>query len=301
MAVRLERAHPHHDHGGLPHACWRGSRKRARAPTWRLQDPVETQRSVRVLRSWERGLPHHGWFGMNTPASLLEEAGGKATHPDASYPPQAARPRAPIAVLRRWAPAPAPGTAGRRDRALAHALVPATARAPPASWHPCPARRRPGDLACWPDCRPVPACLVLADAPRRRALRRPGALPWWRAEVALTAPLAAAVRAANGAARDAGEGCDARKARGRHRATTSAMPVHKPTSAVSAGSRCEPRAYGVARDRPARGNPLREFVLGTQAERLIRLCRVPVLVVKRAPGSRLPAGAGAGGAGPGGA
>lgn len=28
-------------------------------------------------------------------------------------------------------------------------------------------------------------------------------------------------------------------------------------------------------------NPLREFILGTQAERLIRLCRVPVLVVKR--------------------
>jgi nucleotide-binding universal stress UspA family protein len=33
-----------------------------------------------------------------------------------------------------------------------------------------------------------------------------------------------------------------------------------------------------------RGNPLREFMLGTQAERLIRLCRVPVLVVKRPPG-----------------
>ena len=30
-----------------------------------------------------------------------------------------------------------------------------------------------------------------------------------------------------------------------------------------------------------RGNPLRELVLGTQAERLIRLCRVPVLLVKR--------------------
>ena len=30
-----------------------------------------------------------------------------------------------------------------------------------------------------------------------------------------------------------------------------------------------------------RGNPLREFILGTQAERLIRLCRIPVLVVKR--------------------
>ena len=30
-----------------------------------------------------------------------------------------------------------------------------------------------------------------------------------------------------------------------------------------------------------RGNLLREFVLGTQAERLLRLCRVPVLVVKR--------------------
>ena len=33
-----------------------------------------------------------------------------------------------------------------------------------------------------------------------------------------------------------------------------------------------------------RGNPLREFVLGTQAERLIRLFRVPVLVVKKPPG-----------------
>jgi nucleotide-binding universal stress UspA family protein len=32
-----------------------------------------------------------------------------------------------------------------------------------------------------------------------------------------------------------------------------------------------------------RGNPLREWVLGTQAERLIRLCRVPVLLVKRPP------------------
>lgn len=32
-----------------------------------------------------------------------------------------------------------------------------------------------------------------------------------------------------------------------------------------------------------RGNPLREFVLGTQVERLIRLCRVPVLVVKKVP------------------
>lgn len=32
-----------------------------------------------------------------------------------------------------------------------------------------------------------------------------------------------------------------------------------------------------------RGNPLRELVLGTQAERLIRLCRLPVLVVKRPP------------------
>lgn len=30
-----------------------------------------------------------------------------------------------------------------------------------------------------------------------------------------------------------------------------------------------------------RNNPLREWVLGTQAERLIRLCRAPVLVVKR--------------------
>lgn len=32
---------------------------------------------------------------------------------------------------------------------------------------------------------------------------------------------------------------------------------------------------------PPRGNPLRTFILGTQAERLLRLCRVPVLVVKR--------------------
>jgi nucleotide-binding universal stress UspA family protein len=32
-----------------------------------------------------------------------------------------------------------------------------------------------------------------------------------------------------------------------------------------------------------RGNPLREWVLGTQAERLIRLCQVPVLVVKKPP------------------
>jgi nucleotide-binding universal stress UspA family protein len=31
-----------------------------------------------------------------------------------------------------------------------------------------------------------------------------------------------------------------------------------------------------------RGNPLRALLLGTQAERLIRLCRAPVLVVKRA-------------------
>lgn len=30
-----------------------------------------------------------------------------------------------------------------------------------------------------------------------------------------------------------------------------------------------------------RGNPLRELMFGTQAERLIRLCRIPVLVVKR--------------------
>lgn len=30
-----------------------------------------------------------------------------------------------------------------------------------------------------------------------------------------------------------------------------------------------------------RGNPLREWIMGTQAERLIRLCRAPVLVVKR--------------------
>jgi nucleotide-binding universal stress UspA family protein len=30
-----------------------------------------------------------------------------------------------------------------------------------------------------------------------------------------------------------------------------------------------------------RGNPLREWIMGTQAERLIRLCRSPVLVVKR--------------------
>jgi nucleotide-binding universal stress UspA family protein len=32
---------------------------------------------------------------------------------------------------------------------------------------------------------------------------------------------------------------------------------------------------------PRPGNPLRQLVLGTQAEQLIRLCRVPVLVVKR--------------------
>ena len=31
-----------------------------------------------------------------------------------------------------------------------------------------------------------------------------------------------------------------------------------------------------------RGNPLREWIMGTPAERLIRLCRCPVLVVKRA-------------------
>jgi nucleotide-binding universal stress UspA family protein len=30
-----------------------------------------------------------------------------------------------------------------------------------------------------------------------------------------------------------------------------------------------------------RANPLREWIMGTQAERLIRLCRAPVLVVKR--------------------
>jgi nucleotide-binding universal stress UspA family protein len=30
-----------------------------------------------------------------------------------------------------------------------------------------------------------------------------------------------------------------------------------------------------------RGNPLRDFIFGTQAERVLRLCRVPVLVVKR--------------------
>lgn len=30
-----------------------------------------------------------------------------------------------------------------------------------------------------------------------------------------------------------------------------------------------------------RGNPLREWIMGTQAERLIRLCRAPVLVAKR--------------------
>lgn len=34
-----------------------------------------------------------------------------------------------------------------------------------------------------------------------------------------------------------------------------------------------------------RGNPLRELVCGTQAERLIRLCRAPVLVVKRPAGA----------------
>ncbi|MCG2593849.1 universal stress protein [Ramlibacter sp. XY19] len=32
-----------------------------------------------------------------------------------------------------------------------------------------------------------------------------------------------------------------------------------------------------------RGNPLRDFIFGTQAERVLRLCRVPVLVVKRRP------------------
>ena len=32
---------------------------------------------------------------------------------------------------------------------------------------------------------------------------------------------------------------------------------------------------------PRRSNPLREWIAGTQAERLIRLCRIPTLVVKR--------------------
>ena len=32
---------------------------------------------------------------------------------------------------------------------------------------------------------------------------------------------------------------------------------------------------------PRRSNPLREWIAGTQTERLIRLCRIPTLVVKR--------------------
>ena len=47
------------------------------------------------------------------------------------------------------------------------------------------------------------------------------------------------------------------------------------------------RAVAVSRDAAMvvlpsnRGNPLREWIMGTPAERLIRLCRCPVLVVKR--------------------
>ncbi|HEX7890455.1 MAG TPA: universal stress protein [Ramlibacter sp.] len=55
----------------------------------------------------------------------------------------------------------------------------------------------------------------------------------------------------------------------------------------------EPLAHAVRAARDAslvvigsrRGNPLREMVCGTQAERLIRLCRAPVLVVKRPAGA----------------
>jgi nucleotide-binding universal stress UspA family protein len=41
------------------------------------------------------------------------------------------------------------------------------------------------------------------------------------------------------------------------------------------------RAAGLLVIGPRRVNPLREWVAGTQAERLIRLCRIPTLVVKR--------------------
>jgi nucleotide-binding universal stress UspA family protein len=48
-----------------------------------------------------------------------------------------------------------------------------------------------------------------------------------------------------------------------------------------------PKAFSAARSAgllvigPRRSNPLREWISGTQAERLIRLCRIPTLVVKR--------------------
>ena len=48
-----------------------------------------------------------------------------------------------------------------------------------------------------------------------------------------------------------------------------------------------PKAISAARSAgllvigPRRSNPLREWIAGTQAERLIRLCRIPTLVVKR--------------------
>jgi len=41
------------------------------------------------------------------------------------------------------------------------------------------------------------------------------------------------------------------------------------------------RAAGLLVIGPRRANPLREWIAGTQAERLIRLCRIPTLVVKR--------------------
>ncbi|WP_158307816.1 universal stress protein [Ramlibacter tataouinensis] len=41
------------------------------------------------------------------------------------------------------------------------------------------------------------------------------------------------------------------------------------------------RAAGLLVIGPRRANPLREWISGTQAERLIRLCRIPTLVVKR--------------------
>jgi nucleotide-binding universal stress UspA family protein len=41
------------------------------------------------------------------------------------------------------------------------------------------------------------------------------------------------------------------------------------------------RAAGLLVIGPRRSNPLREWISGTQAERLIRLCRIPTLVVKR--------------------
>ena len=55
------------------------------------------------------------------------------------------------------------------------------------------------------------------------------------------------------------------------------------------------RAAGLLVIGPRRSNPLREWISGTQAERLIRLCRVPTLVVKRpaAPGRNAALGSGA--------